>query len=116
MRGTRGGILVDAGERIGLIAGNGRFPIIFAENAKRLGYAISAVAHIGETEPELERYVERQQVERREPDDLHVCRNKRLHGRPESDERRADAIRQQRRPRCQIDLRTAGQHRARLPD
>ena len=59
MRGTRGGILVDAGERIGLIAGNGRFPIIFAENAKRLGYAISAVAHIGETEPELERYVER---------------------------------------------------------
>jgi hypothetical protein len=59
MRGNRGGILVDAGERIGLIAGNGRFPIIFAENAKRLGYAISAVAHIGETEPELERYVER---------------------------------------------------------
>lgn len=59
MRGNRGGILLDAGERIGLIAGNGRFPIIFAENAKRLGYAISAVAHIGETEPELERYVER---------------------------------------------------------
>ena len=59
MRGNRGGILVDTGERIGLIAGNGRFPIIFAENAKRLGYAISAVAHIGETEPELERYVER---------------------------------------------------------
>ncbi len=48
-----------AGERIGLIAGNGRFPIIFAENAKRLGYAVSAVAHIGETAPELEQYVER---------------------------------------------------------
>ncbi|HET9961207.1 MAG TPA: hypothetical protein VFQ34_02620, partial [Nitrospiraceae bacterium] len=30
--------------RIGLIAGNGRFPIIFAENARRLGYAVSAVA------------------------------------------------------------------------
>lgn len=60
MRGNRGGaVLAEAGERIGLIAGNGRFPIIFAENAKRLGYAISAVAHIGETEPELERYVER---------------------------------------------------------
>jgi DUF1009 family protein len=47
------------GERIGLIAGNGRFPIIFAENARRLGYVVSAVAHIGETEPELERHVER---------------------------------------------------------
>jgi len=47
------------GERIGLIAGNGRFPIIFAENATRLGYAVSAVAHIGETSPELERHVDR---------------------------------------------------------
>jgi len=47
------------GQRIGLIAGNGRFPIIFAENAKRLGYAVTAVAHVGETEPELERHVER---------------------------------------------------------
>ena len=46
------------GEPIGLIAGNGRFPIIFAENAKRLGYAVSAVAHIGETAPELEQHVE----------------------------------------------------------
>lgn len=48
-----------AGERIGLIAGNGRFPIIFAENVRRLGYTVSAVAHIGETAPELERHVER---------------------------------------------------------
>ncbi len=47
------------GERIGLIAGNGRFPIIFAENARQLGYTISAVAHIGETEPELEKHVEK---------------------------------------------------------
>jgi DUF1009 family protein len=47
------------GERIGLIAGNGRFPIIFAENARRLGYLVSAVAHIGETAPELEQHVER---------------------------------------------------------
>ena len=47
------------GQRIGLIAGNGRFPIIFAENARRMGYAVTAVAHIGETEPELEKYVER---------------------------------------------------------
>lgn len=47
------------GERIGLIAGNGRFPIIFAENARQLGYTVSAVAHIGETEPELEKHVEK---------------------------------------------------------
>ena len=48
-----------SGQRIGLIAGNGRFPIIFADNAKRLGYSVSAVAHIGETAPELEQHVER---------------------------------------------------------
>jgi DUF1009 family protein len=47
------------GKWIGLIAGNGRFPIIFADNAKRLGYSVSAVAHIGETAPELEQHVER---------------------------------------------------------
>lgn len=47
------------GERIGLIAGNGRFPIIFAENVRRMGYSVSAVAHIGETAPELEQYVDR---------------------------------------------------------
>jgi hypothetical protein len=39
------------GQRIGLIAGNGRFPIIFADNAKRLGYSVTAVAHEGETDP-----------------------------------------------------------------
>jgi len=60
MRGGRDGSEpTQAGERIGLIAGNGRFPIIFAENARRLGYVVSAVAHIGETAPELERHVER---------------------------------------------------------
>jgi len=47
------------GERIGVIAGNGRFPIIFADNVRRQGYAVSAVAHIGETDPELERHVDR---------------------------------------------------------
>ena len=44
---------------IGLIAGNGRFPIIFAENAKKLGLRVSAIAHRGETSPELERVVDR---------------------------------------------------------
>lgn len=48
-----------AGGRIGLIAGNGRFPIIFADNARKLGLRVSAVAHEGETEPELERHVDR---------------------------------------------------------
>ena len=47
------------GKRIGLIAGNGRFPIIFADNARKLGYFVSAVAHIGEADPELEQHVDR---------------------------------------------------------
>ncbi|OQW67662.1 MAG: hypothetical protein BVN29_01995 [Nitrospira sp. ST-bin5] len=47
-----------SGGRIGLIAGNGRFPIIFADNARKLGYHVSAVAHEGETDPELERHVD----------------------------------------------------------
>lgn len=46
-------------ERIGLIAGNGRFPIIFAENVRRLGFRVSAIAHVGETLPELESFVDR---------------------------------------------------------
>jgi len=51
--------LPPAGAWIGLIAGNGRFPIIFAENARKLGFRVSAVAHQGETAPELEQVVER---------------------------------------------------------
>lgn len=47
------------GDRIGLIAGNGRFPVIFAENARKLGLRVSAVAHQGETVPELEQVVDR---------------------------------------------------------
>jgi hypothetical protein len=58
-QGLPGAETLTAGERIGLIAGNGRFPIIFAENVKRMGYTVSAVAHIGETAPELEQHVER---------------------------------------------------------
>jgi UDP-2,3-diacylglucosamine hydrolase len=46
-------------EWIGLIAGNGRFPLLFAENARRLGYRVSAVALTGETDPSLERVVDR---------------------------------------------------------
>jgi DUF1009 family protein len=45
--------------RIGLIAGNGRFPIIFSDNARKMGLHVTAVAHEGETEPELARHVDR---------------------------------------------------------
>ena len=51
--------LPPAGAWIGLIAGNGRFPVIFAENARKLGFRVSAVAHQGETAPELEQVVDR---------------------------------------------------------
>ena len=44
---------------MGLIAGNGRFPIIFADNARKFGYHVSAVAHEGETDPELANHVDR---------------------------------------------------------
>lgn len=45
-------------ERIGIIAGSGRFPVLFAETARRRGVSVVAVAHRGETAPELERVVE----------------------------------------------------------
>jgi UDP-2,3-diacylglucosamine hydrolase len=44
-------------KKIGLIAGNGKFPLIFAEHAKRAGYNVVAVAHYGETDPAIERLV-----------------------------------------------------------
>ncbi len=44
---------MSASERIGLIAGSGRFPVLFAETARRRGVEVIAVAHRGETAPEL---------------------------------------------------------------
>jgi len=44
-------------KKIGLIAGNGRFPLIFAQAASKEGYEVFAVAHKGETDPSLENYV-----------------------------------------------------------
>lgn len=41
-------------ETIGLVAGNGRFPLLFAQSARRLGHRVVAVAHRGETDPALE--------------------------------------------------------------
>src|SRR2546429_8717609 len=46
-------------EWVGLIAGNGRFPLLFAENARRLGYRVSAVALTGAADPSLEKVVDR---------------------------------------------------------
>jgi hypothetical protein len=42
-------------KKVGLIAGNGKFPLIFAEEAKREGYAVCAIAHRGETDQAIER-------------------------------------------------------------
>jgi len=42
---------------LGLIAGNGKFPLIFAEQASRAGYNVIAVAHHGETDPAIEHLV-----------------------------------------------------------
>jgi hypothetical protein len=44
-------------ERIGMIAGSGRFPVLFAETARRRGVEVIAVAHRDETDPDLERVV-----------------------------------------------------------
>jgi DUF1009 family protein len=41
--------------KIGLIAGNGKFPLIFAEQAKREGVSLVTVAHRGETLEEIEK-------------------------------------------------------------
>jgi DUF1009 family protein len=41
--------------KLGLIAGNGRFPLIFAEQAKREGVSLVTVAHRGETLEEIEK-------------------------------------------------------------
>jgi DUF1009 family protein len=49
---------VSGGDLIGLIAGNGRFPLVFAERARRQGARVVAVAHRGETEPQIETLVD----------------------------------------------------------
>jgi len=40
-------------DTIGLIAGGGRFPLLFAESARRAGHKVVAVAHRSETDPAL---------------------------------------------------------------
>jgi DUF1009 family protein len=43
---------------IGLIAGGGRFPILFAESARRAGHRVVAAAHVNQTDPALEKSVD----------------------------------------------------------
>ena len=45
-------------KKLGLIAGNGKFPLIFAEEAKKEGFSLVAVAHRGETLKAIEELVE----------------------------------------------------------
>ncbi len=40
-------------KKLGLIAGNGKFPLLLAAEAKRAGFAVVAVAHRGETDEKL---------------------------------------------------------------
>jgi DUF1009 family protein len=44
-------------EKLGLIAGNGKFPILFATEARRAGFDLVAVAHRGETLEAIETVV-----------------------------------------------------------
>lgn len=48
-----------ANRKIGLIAGDGRFPLIFAQEAKRQGVKVVALAIKKETNPSLENLVDR---------------------------------------------------------
>ena len=43
---------------IGLIAGGGRFPLLFAESARKAGHRVVAVAHKAETDPALSEVVD----------------------------------------------------------
>jgi UDP-2,3-diacylglucosamine hydrolase len=45
-----------AAERYGLIAGNGRFPLLALETARKLGHELVVIAIQGEAAPEIERY------------------------------------------------------------
>jgi UDP-2,3-diacylglucosamine hydrolase len=50
---------VEMTDKIGIVAGGGQFPLLFAEAAKRQGKKVVVVANKGETWPELERIVDR---------------------------------------------------------
>lgn len=43
---------------IGLIAGNGQFPVVFAKKARKRGYRIIVAAYLNEADSEIERYAD----------------------------------------------------------
>src|SRR5919206_111913 len=43
---------------LGLIAGSGRFPVLFAESARRAGHRVVAAAHVNQTSPQLAQAVD----------------------------------------------------------
>lgn len=45
-------------KKIGLIAGGGQFPIIFSKAAGSAGFSVHALAHINQTDPDLESHVD----------------------------------------------------------
>ena len=47
------------GEPIGLVAGSGRFPVLFAEAARARGLRVVAIGHRGDTDPSLANSVDR---------------------------------------------------------
>ncbi len=49
---------VISSKKIGLIAGNGSLPLLFADSARRQGYAVFAIAHEQETDAALSERVE----------------------------------------------------------
>src|ERR1700756_3575281 len=51
-------VISEGVKKLGLIAGNGKFPLIFAKEAKREGFDVVAVAHRGETPDEIEKIVD----------------------------------------------------------
>ena len=45
-------------DKVGLIAGSGRFPVIFAQNARDMGVRVVVVAHHGETAEEIAEFAD----------------------------------------------------------
>lgn len=50
---------IPSGEKIGLIAGSGNFPLIFSSEAKSKGHEVIAVCHEGETSSEIEKIADK---------------------------------------------------------
>lgn len=49
----KGALGVVVGDTVGILAGNGAFPILFAKSARSRGYKVVAICHEGETDPAL---------------------------------------------------------------